>query len=177
MTHRNHYHRARHPREAHLRHALSHHRGRGGPRARRGDIRAAILALLDDRSMHGYEMIKEIEERTGGIWTPSAGSIYPTLQLLEDEGLIRGDEQDGKRRFELTDEGRERLAEQKDKEPWEAVSAGAPKEMVRLKRSLQQITVAVAQVIHSGTEEQKARVRELLEETRRKIYSVLAEES
>ena len=81
-------------------------RGRGGPRARRGDVRAAVLALLAERPMHGYEMIKEIEERTDGAWTPSAGSIYPTLQMLEDEGLIRGEESDGKRRFTLTEDGR-----------------------------------------------------------------------
>ena len=87
-------------------------RGRGGPRARRGDVRAAVLALLADRPMHGYEMIKEIEERSEGAWTPSAGSIYPMLQLLEDEGLIRGEDSDGKRRFTLTDTGR---AEEKEK--------------------------------------------------------------
>src|SRR3954469_17480091 len=83
-----------------------HHYGRrfsrGGPRARRGDVRAAVLALLAERSMHGYEMIKEIEERTQGAWTPSAGSIYPMLQMLEEEGLIQGEESDGKRRFTLT---------------------------------------------------------------------------
>src|SRR5437868_13373165 len=87
-------------------------RGRGGPRARRGDVRAAVLALLAERPMHGYEMIKEIEQRSDGAWTPSAGSIYPTLQLLEDEGLIRGEESEGKRRFTLTEEGR---AEQEQK--------------------------------------------------------------
>src|SRR4249919_1877467 len=79
--------------------------GRGGPRARRGDIRAAVLALLAERPMHGYEMIKELEERTKGAWVPSAGSIYPTLQLLEDEGLVAGEESDGKRRFTLTEAG------------------------------------------------------------------------
>src|SRR6478735_6661636 len=86
-------------------------RGRGGPRARRGDVRAAVLALLDERPMHGYEMIKELEERTQGAWVPSPGSIYPTLQLLEDEGLIRGEESDGKRRFALTDAGKSAQAE------------------------------------------------------------------
>src|SRR6201996_797717 len=101
-------------------------RGRGGPPARRGDVRAAVLALLADRPMRGYEMIKEIEERTDGAWTPSAGSIYPTLQMLEDEGLIRGEESDGKRRFSLTETG---VAEQREKAgevaPWDAVRAGA----------------------------------------------------
>src|ERR1700760_4040766 len=96
-------------------------RGGRGPRARRGDVRAAVLALLADRPMHGYEMIKKIEERSEGAWTPSAGSIYPTLQLLEDEGLIRGGDSDGKRRFTLTDTGRAEQ-EQKAEEvaPWDA---------------------------------------------------------
>ena len=100
-------------------------RGRGGPRARRGDIRAAALALLAERPMHGYEMIKEIEERTDGAWTPSAGSIYPTLQMLEDEGLISGQEIEGKRRFTLTDSGRaEQESRAGEQTPWDAVRAG-----------------------------------------------------
>src|SRR5262245_45884231 len=78
----------------------------GGPGVRRGNVRAAILALLAERPMHGYEMIQELEARTDGLWRPSAGSIYPTLQLLEDEGLVSGEDSDGKRRFSLTDAGR-----------------------------------------------------------------------
>ena len=81
-------------------------RGPGGGRRRRGDVRAAILALLLERPMHGYEMIQELESRTSGAWRPSAGSIYPTLQLLEDEGLVAGEQSDGRRRFALTDAGR-----------------------------------------------------------------------
>ena len=100
-----------------------HGYGRGGPRARRGDVRAAALALLTERPMHGYEMIKEIEERTGGIWQPSAGSIYPTLALLEDEGLVRSEESEGKRRFTLTDEGREQAEARSGDSPWEQVTA------------------------------------------------------
>ena len=73
--------------------------GRGRHRVRRGDVRSAILALLDDRPMHGYEMITELEERTGGRWRPSAGSIYPTLQLLEDEGLVTAEQVDGRKRL------------------------------------------------------------------------------
>src|SRR5882757_9542254 len=131
-----HRHDSRHPGHRHLAEyarsrGLRHGRGRGGPRARRGDVRAAILALLAERPMHGYEMIKEIEERTSGAWTPSAGSIYPTLQMLEDEGLIRGEESDGKRRFTLTDEG---SAQQQEKAgevtPWDAVTAGAAPEQI-----------------------------------------------
>src|SRR6476469_6636915 len=106
----------------HAEFARSRSRGRGGPRARRGDVRAAILALLADRPMHGYEMIQELEERTRGAWSPSAGSIYPTLQLLEDEGLIEGTESDGKRRFALTDSGREQAGKRRsDSTPWDEV--------------------------------------------------------
>ena len=110
---------------------LGYGRGRGGPRARRGDVRAAVLALLAERPMHGYEMIKEIEERTQGAWTPSAGSIYPTLQMLEEEGLIRGEESDGKRRFTLTETGSAEQQEKAGEEtPWDAVRAGAAPEAI-----------------------------------------------
>ena len=82
--------------------------GRSWGRARRGDIRSAILALLAERPMHGYEIIGELSERTEGLWRPSPGSIYPTLQLLEDEGLVtaQSEEGGGKRRYSLTDDGR-----------------------------------------------------------------------
>jgi DNA-binding PadR family transcriptional regulator len=151
--------------------------GRGGPRARRGDVRAAVLALLAERPMHGYEMIKEIEERTGGAWTPSPGSIYPTLQMLEDEGLIRGEESEGKRRFSLTDEGRAQHEEKAGEvTPWDAVTAGAAPEQIQLRASVGKLHHAVRQVFHAADLEQQTRVRELLDETRRKIYGILAEE-
>jgi DNA-binding PadR family transcriptional regulator len=153
-------------------------RGRGGPRARRGDVKAAILALLAERPMHGYEMIKEIEQRTQGSWTPSAGSIYPTLQMLEDAELIRGEEGDGKRRFALTETG---VAEQEERAgeqtPWEAVRAGAAPEAIHLRDSVHKLHHSIGQVFHAADDGQQARVRELLDETRRKIYSILAEES
>jgi DNA-binding PadR family transcriptional regulator len=137
-----------------------------------------VLALLAERPMHGYEMIKEIEERSGGAWTPSAGSIYPTLQMLEDEGLIRGEESEGKRRFTLTDEGR---AAQEEKvgevTPWDAASAGAEPEQLQLRASVGKLHHAIGQVFHAADAEQQKRVRELLDESRRKIYGILAEES
>src|SRR6478752_9338081 len=137
-----HRHDSRHP--GHLRHqefarsrGPRYGRGRGGPRARRGDVRAAVLALLAERPMHGYEMIKEIEERTEGAWTPSAGSIYPTLQLLEDEGLISGQEIEGKRRFTLTETGAAEQAEKAGEQtPWEAVRADAAPEQIQLAESM-----------------------------------------
>jgi DNA-binding PadR family transcriptional regulator len=165
------------PSREQFQHSRHSRRGRGGPRARRGDIRAAILALLADRPMHGYEMIKELEERSRGAWSPSAGSIYPTLQLLEDEGLIAGEESDGKRRFTLTEAGTEANAEREGPPPWDEVSTGFDPEVVRLKRSLGQLNHAIAQVFHAADESERKRVRELLDETRRKVYGILAEES
>jgi DNA-binding PadR family transcriptional regulator len=162
--------RFRHHRHSHWRH------GRGGPRARRGDVRAAVLALLAERPMHGYEMIKELEERTGGAWRPSAGSIYPTLQLLEDEGLIKGEESEGKRRFTLTEAGESERGTRAGAAPWEEVTAGAAPEALQLWRSAQRLRDSVAQAVYAADEDQRKRVRELLDETRRKIYGVLAED-
>ncbi len=127
--------------------------------------------------MHGYEMIKEVEERSEGAWTPSAGSIYPMLQLLEDEGLIRGEESDGKRRFTLTDAGRAEFEEKSgDVTPWDAVRAGASSGHMQLRHSIGNLLIAVKQVGQAGTDEQQAQVRDILDETRRKVYAILAEE-
>jgi DNA-binding PadR family transcriptional regulator len=136
-----------------------------------------VLALLADRPMHGYEMITELDERTEGAWRPSAGSIYPTLQLLEDEGLIAGEESQGKRRFVLTDAGKAAAESRSGDAPWEEVKAGTAPESLRLFRAAQQLREAVAQVFHAGDEAQRERVRELLDETRRKIYGILAEDT
>ena len=128
--------------------------------------------------MHGYEMIKEIEERTQGAWTPSAGSIYPMLQLLEEEGLIQGKESDGKRRFTLTESGTaEQEAKAGEETPWDAVRAGAAPEAIHLRDSVGKLHHAIGQVFHAADESQQKRVRELLDESRRKIYAILAEES
>src|ERR687888_1736830 len=136
---------------------------RHGGRRRRGDVRAAILALLSERPMHGYEMIQELEERTDGAWRPSAGSIYPTLQLLEDEGLIAGEESDGKRRFVLTDAGKAEASSREGDAPWEEVTAGAAPETLKLVRAAQQLREAVAQVFYAGDEDERKQVRELLD--------------
>ncbi len=128
--------------------------------------------------MHGYEMIKEVEARTDGAWTPSAGSIYPTLQMLEDEGLIRGEESDGKRRFTLTETGAAQQAESAGEQtPWDAVKADAAPEQINLADSMKKLHHSIAQVFRAADEGQQKRVRELLDETRRKIYAILAEEN
>ena len=127
--------------------------------------------------MHGYEMIKQIEERTQGAWTPSAGSIYPMLQLLEEEGLIQAEESDGKRRFTLTEAGvTEQEAKAGEQTPWDAVRSGAAPERIHLHDSVHKLHHAIGQVLHAADDGQQTRVRELLDETRRKIYAILAEE-
>ena len=151
------------------------HRVGGGHRARRGDTRAAALALLAERPMHGYEMIKELDERTAGAWVPSAGSVYPTLQLLEDEGLIEGEESEGRRRFSLTDAGRQENQARTGEPPWEEVTAGYDPELLRLRRSAHQLLAALRQVADATDGEERKRVRELLDDTRRKVYGILAE--
>ncbi len=149
--------------------------GRGRHRVRRGDVRSAILALLDDRPMHGYEMIQELEERTGGRWRPSAGSIYPTLQLLEDEGLVTAEEVDGRKVFSLTDSGKEAVPERTEgQRPWEEGDEDSPRFAVR--SELFRTIGAAKQIARGDDDEQMTKAAEILKETRRQLYGILAEE-
>lgn len=150
---------------------------RGGSRARRGDIRWALLIALLDGPSHGYELIGRLETRTGGMWRPSAGSVYPTLQLLEDEGLLRGREQDGKRIFELTDEGRAAATEASERAgrgPWAAAASGPQSE---LRHSMKTLILAVRQVAAAGDESQVAAATGVISEARQKLYRILAGDS
>jgi DNA-binding PadR family transcriptional regulator len=149
-------------------------RGRGRRRGR-GDVRAAILALLAERPMHGYEMIQELEARTGGVWRPSPGSVYPTLQLLEDEDLITGEEGEGRRRFTLTDAGRAEAERQGRRTPWEEVTAGVAPAAWNLRDAVGQVAHAAMSVAGAGTEAQQARALEILDDSRRRLYAILAE--
>ena len=150
-------------------------RGPGG-RARRGDVRAAALALLTERAMHGYEMIQELEERTDGVWRPSPGAVYPALQLLEDQGLVTADAEAGKRLFCLTDAGREEAAKAGDRKPWDDVTEGIDPQQFKLRDALGPIAVAARQVAMAGTPAQQAAAIEILAESRRKLYALLAED-
>jgi DNA-binding PadR family transcriptional regulator len=125
--------------------------------------------------MHGYEMIQELEARTSGVWRPSAGSIYPTLQLLEDEGLVIGEESEGKRRFSLTDAGRAE-AEGLGRPPWEEVADQGEGPAAGLRDAAFQVGAAVMQVARTGSEDQIAKTREILNDARRRIYTVLGED-
>jgi DNA-binding PadR family transcriptional regulator len=142
---------------------------------RRGDVRSAILALLDDRPMHGYEMIQELDERTGGRWKPSAGSIYPTLQLLEDEGLVSSEQVDGKRVYSLTEAGQEQVPERTDDtRPWEQADPDSPRFEIR--SELLQTRDAAKQIARAGDESQLTKAATILKDARRRLYSLLAEE-
>jgi DNA-binding PadR family transcriptional regulator len=147
-----------------------------GPRARRGNVRQAILALLAERPMHGYEMIQELGTRTNGLWRPSAGSIYPTLQLLEDEGLVASTESEGRRRYALTDTGQGE-AQTIDPPPWEEFLAANDPADSSLRDAAFQLRAAVMQVARVGDTEQTEKVRDLLRETRRRVYAVLSEDA
>ncbi|MCT2584706.1 PadR family transcriptional regulator [Actinophytocola gossypii] len=158
-----------------------HRRGRGhrhgGRRSRRGDVRAAILVLLAERPMHGYEMIQEITERSGQNWRPSPGSVYPTLQLLADEGLVVVAEgSGGKRRYELTDEGREAAARHQSNPPWEQIAQDVDPRDVSLRDAIGQLMGATAQVANAATERQKQRAIEVLNNARRELYAILGED-
>jgi DNA-binding PadR family transcriptional regulator len=143
----------------------------------KGDVRAAVLALLAEQPMHGYQIIHEIEERSGGSWKPSAGSVYPTLQMLADEGLISAEESAGKKTYSLTEAGRAEAETSGGKSaPWESSSGlGGPK-MNALPKAGMALAQAAAQVGRSGSAEQVKQAVEVLDEARRKLYSILAQD-
>jgi DNA-binding PadR family transcriptional regulator len=141
---------------------------------RRG-VRAAILAVLVDQPMHGYQVIQQLEQLSGGRWRPSAGSVYPTLQQLEDEGLVRSEEQDGRRVYTLTKSGEEAAAKSPlRKHPW--FDRGSDVRPTDLRRLAVQVIGAAIQVSRVGSEEAQARAREILIEARKRMYGLLAED-
>jgi DNA-binding PadR family transcriptional regulator len=151
----------------------------GGTRMGRGDVRTAVLALLAESPMHGYQIIQQIEERSGGSWKPSPGSVYPTLQLLADEGLIRAEESNGRKTYSLTEEGREVADAASDKSaPWESSSSGQRDSgrTSALPKAGIDLAQAVAQVGRSGSPEQVKEAVAVLEDARRKIFSILAQD-
>lgn len=155
-----------------------HGRFWGGPKVRRGDVRASVLALLAEEARNGYQIIQEIAERSGGVWRPSAGSVYPALQQLEDEGLIRAVESGARRLFELTEEGRAYVEAHADAcaAPWESVSDTVGEQAMELRELVGGVAGAAIQVLQAGSAAQRAEVRRVLTETRRSLYRILAED-
>jgi DNA-binding PadR family transcriptional regulator len=153
-------------------------RGPGGRRARRGDVRAALLALLAEEPRNGYQLMQEIEHRSDGMWRPSPGSVYPALQQLEDEGLVVAEAVDGGRRYTLTDAGRTHVEEHKARigEPWEAVKAGQGEGAGEMRSLVWQVGAAVMQVFQAGTPAQQEEAKKVLADTRRALYRILAED-
>jgi DNA-binding PadR family transcriptional regulator len=152
--------------------------GRGpSPRVKRGDVRAAVLALLAEEPRNGYQIIQEIAQRSGGLWRPGSGSVYPALQLLEDEGLVRAEEVDGKKRYRLTDEGKAYVKAHKDElaNPWGEVAGTVDDGMVGVHHLLGQLGMALVQVFHSGDAQQVTQARQVLVQARKSLYQILAE--
>src|SRR4051795_12074963 len=151
--------------------------GPRGPRARRGDVRAAILALLAEEPRNGYQMIQELGERTEGVWQPSPGSIYPALQQLEDEELVRNVETEGRKAYELTETGRKYVAEHKDEigAPWETIAGTAPGSEAELRDLGRGLFVALMQLSSAGSEAQVQEAKKVLVDARKAIYRILAE--
>jgi DNA-binding PadR family transcriptional regulator len=153
--------------------------GPGGrrPRARRGDVRAALLLLLEEEPRNGYGLMEEIERRSDGAWRPSPGSVYPALSQLEDEGLIRADESSGRRTFELTDDGRAHVAENREAlgSPWDEAGEEVPGDFVELRSLMGQLGMATLQVAQSGDEKQVSEAKEILTEARKSLYRILAD--
>jgi len=146
-----------------------------GRKAGRGDIRATILALLAEEPMHGYQIIQEVTDRTAGAWRPSPGSVYPTLQQLEDEELVRTVHTDGRRVFELTDAGREQAAALPSQTPWESTGEGDD-DLATLRDLAFGLLGATRQVALAGTAKQIEAAQGILREARRGMYQLLAED-
>ena len=149
----------------------------GGPRMRRGDIRTAVLAVLSEAPGHGYDVMQNLEDKSGGAWRPSPGSVYPTLQLLEDEGLVRSTAQDGKRVFEITEAGRAEAAERIEQAggtPWELAGRG-PRGNRETREAFAQLFQALKQLSAVGTPEQVERGLAIVHNARKELYQILAE--
>jgi DNA-binding PadR family transcriptional regulator len=154
-------------------------RGWGGGRRRRmrrGDVRAALLVLLDEQPQTGYGLMEEIERRSEGAWRPSPGSVYPTLKQLEDEELVQAEAGQGRTPFTLTEAGKAYVEENREQlgEPWAKSDEGFGEGRLELRGLLAQITAATYQVATAADDGQVARAKELLAETRRGLYRILA---
>jgi DNA-binding PadR family transcriptional regulator len=150
-------------------------RRRGG---RGGDVRAAALLLLAEGPKHGYQLIQEIGERSEGVWNPSPGSIYPVLQQLEDEGLLTFERVDGRKTATLTEDGTAYVEEHRDElgTPWEAAKGDPSHEMHELATSLKGFLNAWKQVAQAGTPEQRERATAVVEDARKSMYRILADD-
>jgi DNA-binding PadR family transcriptional regulator len=149
-----------------------------GPRARRGDVRAAALLLLAEGPLNGYQIMQEIEKRSDGLWRPSPGSVYPALAQLEDEGLVRTEHAGDRRTYVLTDAGRAYVDERRDEldAPWEQMTGSVRDDVGALFGEMRRVGTAALQIAHLGHADQIAKARSILADARRALYAVLAED-
>jgi DNA-binding PadR family transcriptional regulator len=148
-----------------------------GPRVKRGDVRAAALALLAEEPRNGYQIIQEIGERSGGVWRPSPGSVYPALQQLEDEGLVQAETPEGgRRRYALTTEGEAYVAAHPDEvsAPWDVVARSVGNDAIEMRDLIGQLAMAAVQVVRVGEEAQVTQATKILTDARRSLYRILA---
>jgi len=132
--------------------------------------------LLDEEPRNGYGLMQEVEERSGGAWRPSPGSVYPALSQMEDEGLVQMSESDGRKEFSLTDAGKSWVEENRERvgSPWDLEGRGAPKELGSLMKSTKGLMIAARQVAHSGEKQQLEEARKIVDDARRQLYGILA---
>jgi len=149
-----------------------------GPKASRGDVRAAILALLREGPRNGYQIMSDIEDRSGGAWRPSPGAVYPALSQLADEGLIVGEESNGRRLFRLTEAGREYVDQNPDmaRGAWESTEQQEAWQVPGLFAVAARLGAGIMQIVHTGTPAQIRAAERLLEQTRRELYRILADD-
>lgn len=152
--------------------------GPGGfhKRAKRGAVRFGILMLLAEGPKHGYQLIQELGEKSGGMWQPSPGSVYPALEKLEEHGMVTSTEEGDKKVYALTDAGREKVARFKEQAPPWAMSQEIPSGVVDLRDAMAQLASAAMQVAKTGTDEQRARAVEIVTSARKGLYGILAED-
>ena len=151
-------------------------RRRGGRGRRpRGDVRAAVLLLVAEQPMHGYQIMQAIAERTGGVWAPSPGAVYPAINLLEDEGLVTVTAESGRRLVTLTDAGREHVAEHADQ--WADPFGGSDEQVpgTDLRRLVHELADAARQVGRAGDDAQREAAATILTDARRSLYLLLAD--
>jgi DNA-binding PadR family transcriptional regulator len=151
--------------------------GRRGGRARRGDVRTAALLLLAEEPRNGYQIMQELEQRSGGAWRPSPGSVYPALQQLEDEGLIRSTEDGGRKLYELTDDGRQFVTDRGEDQPapWDQMAGDVSDDAWALMQTARETAMALMQVLQTGSEAQRKEAQRILAAARRDLYRLLAD--
>ena len=150
-----------------------------GPKAGRGDVRAAILALLREGPRNGYQIMSEIADRSGGAWRPSPGAVYPALSQLADEGLVAAEESGSKRVYSLTDAGRQYVAENPDmaRGAWESTAQQEAWQVPALFAEAARLGSGIVQLARAGTPDQVRAAERLLERTRRELYRILADDA